>query len=119
MNKLYAFIFAIILMVGSAQARCISNDAWRGEDKLFHFVAGSTISLAVGSQYRNPSIGFYSGVAAGAIKELHDMHYYHRNTCSLQDFVVTVIGAGLGSYASKWSIQARDNGLVINFNTEF
>lgn len=82
------------LSIGAA-ASCRSNDSWRGQDKNQHFVLGGVTGLATTLGTGSRLKGWAAGTAVGALKELSDSS--GRGDCSLQDFLVTSLGAGVGA----------------------
>ena len=118
-NLLRAYLAAIcFIYAGSAIANsCIANDSWTGRDKVMHFKAGVLISTAVTLTSNNPSYGLIAGTSAGLIAELKDLR--RGRVCSLQDFVVTTIGAAAGAHFAGLVILPQKKGLVIAYSTKF
>lgn len=89
----------------NAEARCISNDSWRGPDKVLHFGAGAFAGGMGTLAFKSPHKGFTLGLAAGALKEFYDSRGH--GTCSAQDFAYTALGAAAGAYGSAWLVTPR------------
>jgi uncharacterized protein YfiM (DUF2279 family) len=112
-------VAALALLSAAASLACTAKDRWTGEDKVMHVTAGGVIAVAAGSQLRDPWAGFAAGVAAGAAKELYDRRHPGAHTCSLQDFVVTAVGAAFGAYGSKVAIETAGRGVAVRYSTTF
>ena len=76
-------------------AEVIWNDNWTGYDKTLHFAGGMFVSGAVTAYTENPTAGTIAGCGVGFAKEIYDMT--NNSTTTLQDVVVTCIGAHIGS----------------------
>lgn len=74
--------------------KLVTNDAWTGPDKKKHFAVGVGIVFAVGMVI-SPVAGVAVSIAAALGKEVYDS-VTEKGTPSVQDFVVTVIGSGVG-----------------------
>jgi uncharacterized protein YfiM (DUF2279 family) len=112
--NLRTFVLAVAAacLIGSAQARCITNDSWRGPDKTKHFAVGVAIGSSGVLLFNKPREAFWAGVAIGAAKELLDAS---RGTCSAQDFAVTALGAAAGAYGTAWIVTPRFVGYAARF----
>ena len=93
---LVASAAAIVLSCATpAQAKCITNDNWRGPDKVLHGQGGAVLGF-IGTMYTgNPWHGIALATAAGVGKELMDSD--GSGQCSLQDALVTIAGGAVGS----------------------
>lgn len=110
--KSAAFILALALSF-SANARCISNDAWTGPDKTKHFAVGAAIGSVGTLVFKDKYDGILAGVAVGLAKEIYDSRGH--GTCSAQDFAVTALGAMAGAYGTAWIVSPKFVGVSINF----
>lgn len=94
-------------------AACTTADQWTGPDKTKHVLAGAAIGAAGSLVFKDPHKGLLLGAAVGVAKELYDRK--HGGTCSLQDGVMTALGAAAGAYGTAWIVAPRKNGLFIGF----
>lgn len=97
----------LLLCPLSAQAGCLTDDAWHGQDKVFHASMGFAVSTGMTVHTRDPWQGFAWGVGVGAAKEVFDLKV---SQCTFQDFAVTAIGAGLGAVVGNWSLRINPDG---------
>ena len=102
----------LCVAAAAANARCLTNDKWTGPDKVKHFGAGMAIGSGVTLLSRRPDYGFWAGAAAGVLIET-------RGVCSLQDAVVTAVGAGAGAYGTYWLVLPQRGGLQVAFASRF
>lgn len=109
-------LLCLLLLVGSAQAKCITNDKW-GPDKVEHFASGALIAGYTGAHFESPLTGFWWGAGVGLAKEALDSTGL--GTCSLQDFAATAAGAAFGALGVKWFILPAQKGFVAGFAQEF
>lgn len=79
-----------------ASAGCRANDRWHGDDKAQHLMAGAGIAWFATLHTADPWKGFAWGAGVGLAKEMVDAAGL--GDCSLQDFAVTAIGAGIAAY---------------------
>jgi len=113
--KIIAILLALVC--SSAFSKCLTNDSFRGHDKTIHFAAGAGIALGVTAHTQDPWKGFYWGAGVGVAKELLDSS--GAGTCSLQDMLVTVAGAGIGAYTGSLFIVPQQGGLKVVYYKEF
>lgn len=116
MSRLIAILLAALLAM-PAQARCITNDAWRGADKRAHMGIGAVAGMAGTLQSGNRWHGFAWGAGIGALKELADAD--GSGTCSLQDFAVTAIGAAIGAQIGGLMFDLRRDRIGVSYRTTF
>ena len=116
MIRLITILLAALLAM-PAQARCITNDAWRGPDKTQHLGLGAVIGMAGTLQSGNRWHGFAWGTGIGALKELADSD--GSGTCSLQDFAVTALGAAIGAQAGGFLFDLRRDRIGVSYRTTF
>lgn len=90
-------------------APCTAHDRWTGDDKVAHFGIGMAIATGVTLQTRSELTGFLAGTGVGVLKELADRR--GRGHCSLQDAVVTALGAAAGAKLGGWVIH-RSGGVT-------
>lgn len=64
-------------------------------DKILHLLAGYCIAITIGMW--SPFVGFATGVVIGAAKELIYDHLLKRGVSDVRDFLVTALGAAVGS----------------------
>ena len=105
----FAFLFAV-----SAHAKCDANDRWTGVDKGMHFVAGGAIAMGVTAQTGSETKGFLAGAGVGILKEIADSR--GSGHCSLQDAVVTALGAYVGAKAGRFVFERRDGTTFVGYN---
>lgn len=107
-----------LLLPFAAHAGCRSNDSWHGQDKVFHLGMGTAVATAMTVQTRDPWKGFAWGVGVGAAKEVFDLKV---GQCTLQDFAVTAVGAGIGAMTGKWALRLDPDGkgAAVVYRTEF
>lgn len=113
MNLRTFAILSAACLIGSAHARCITNDNWTGPDKAKHFAVGVAIGSSGVLMFNKPRDAFLAGVAIGAAKELIDSS--GGGTCSAQDFAVTALGAAAGAYGTAWIVTPRFIGFASRF----
>lgn len=77
-------------------AKCITNDAWHGEDKAIHLALGTGVGMWAAADSGNYWYGVAAATAVAGAKEALD-GISGTGTCSLQDFAVTVVGGFVGS----------------------
>lgn len=90
------------------RARCISNDAWRGDDKQLHAIVGAAVGAAGAYGTRDPWAGFWLATGVALAKEALDAS--GGGTCSAQDAVVTIAAGALGAAAAGWHIRLTERG---------
>ena len=112
MKVVAAFVLALMLSV-SADARCISNDAWTGPDKTKHFAVGVAVGSIGTLVFKDKNNAILAGVAVGLAKEIYDSR--GNGTCSTQDFAVTALGAMAGAYGTAYIVSPKFVGVSINF----
>lgn len=95
-------------------AACTTADRWTGPDKQKHLVAGAAIGAAGALVFDSPRQGFLLGAAVGVAKELADRQ--RGGTCSLQDGVMTAVGAAAGAYGAAWVVARHRDGFFIGFS---
>jgi uncharacterized protein YfiM (DUF2279 family) len=105
----FALLFAV-----SAHAGCDANDRWTGQDKTKHFAVGGAIAMGVTAYTGNETHGFVAGSAIGILKEVSDSR--GRGHCSLQDAVVTALGAYVGSKAGRFVFERRNGTTFVGYN---
>jgi uncharacterized protein YfiM (DUF2279 family) len=105
----FALLFAV-----SAHAGCDANDRWTGQDKAKHFAVGGAIAMGVTAYTGNETHGFVAGSAIGILKEVSDSR--GRGHCSLQDAVVTALGAYVGSKAGRFVFERRNGTTFVGYN---
>lgn len=101
-----------------ASAGCRANDRWRGDDKLQHALAGAGIGWFVTLHTADPWKGFAWGAGVGAAKELI-LDTGGRGDCSLQDFVVTAIAAGVAAYTGGLVVTRIQGRTLVAYSTDF
>lgn len=104
---------SIALFAVTAQARCTTNDSWRGPDKQKHLAVGVAIGTVGTLVFKDPKKAVLIGVAVAAAKEVYDST--GRGTCSFQDFAVTAIGATAAAYGTAWIVTPRYIGYRIEY----
>lgn len=111
----------IAVLIGAMAAAILLDpakaDEWHGEDKQLHLLAGWGIANAATLQTASPLQGFAWGCGAGAAKELFDMT--GQGDPSVKDFVVTCLGAGLGSGTGWLLLPAERRGAQVLYRKEF
>lgn len=91
-------VMGLIILLGfltPAQARCVANDKWSGNDKTLHFGGGAAISAFITAQTGDKWEGVKWATIAAGTKEVIDAA--GAGTCSAQDFLATVAGGVLGA----------------------
>lgn len=78
----------------------VTDDSWTGPDKIKHLAFGVAIAFAGGLMF-DPMIGLAAGAGIGVAKEVYD-GVSGKGTASLQDMIVTVVGAAAGAAASHF-----------------
>lgn len=106
-------VTAALLIAGTVNAACITNDAWTGPDKNRHFVAGAAIGSVTTLVFKEPKYGFIAGTLAGAFIEIRDAR--GAGVCSYQDFAVTALGAAAGAYGTAWIVTPNFVGFAKKF----
>lgn len=101
----------------SASAKCISNDSWKGPDKVKHALVGAAVGSGVTLATGSAEYGTLATVFVAGAKEWYDSK--GNGTCSLQDFAVTVAAGAAASYGTKWLIVPVKNGAFIVYNSKF
>ena len=114
MKQLIAALIAGLAIPASA---CTARDSWRGPDKTQHAAIGAGISWIGTLHTGSPWQGFAWGVAAGAVKEALDAT--GAGTCSLQDFAVTALGAGVGAALGGVYVYHYRGTTVVAWSTRF
>jgi uncharacterized protein YfiM (DUF2279 family) len=109
-----AYIFTLCLPI-AAQARCLTNDKWTGEDKAFHEVGGAFIAAGVTAATNKPMWGFLAASAVGVLKEAWDEHH-PGHTCSLQDAAVTIAGGAVGAAFTGWALRLERQRVEITYS---
>ena len=107
-------IITTLALAAIPSAACTTADKWTGPDKTKHVLAGAAIGAAGTLVFKDPHKGFLAGAAVGIAKELYDRK--HGGTCSLQDGVMTALGAAAGAYGTAWVIAPRKNGVFVGFS---
>lgn len=81
-----------------------TDDAWTGEDKKLHFIAGAAVAgvaSLVAAQVLKPTaaavVGLVVCVVVAVAKEVYDHFHPDVHTASWQDAAVTAIGGIAGS----------------------
>jgi uncharacterized protein YfiM (DUF2279 family) len=113
MKKLIAVV--LFLVNFSCFAACTSQDQWTGPDKKAHFLVGAALGSAGTLVTGDPKHGVLLGAFIGAAKEVYDSRHPENHTCSMQDFVVTLVGAVAGAYGTKLVIGPRYVGVKLEF----
>jgi putative lipoprotein len=113
MKTAHALAVAAACLLGTAQARCLTNDSWRGQDKAQHFAVGVALGSAGTLAFNRPRDAFIFGAAVGLAKEIRDSRGF--GTCSFQDFAVTALGAYAGAYGTAWIVTPRFIGFAARF----
>ena len=107
-----------LALLGSGLAVNVHADDWWGQDKAQHFVGAAALSSVIAVGTRNPDLGFWSGVAAGAAKEVWDQrHAGHQ--ASTKDFAWSVAGAYAGSQGSGWILRRSGGQTVVGYAWKF
>ena len=88
-------------------------DEWTGRDKSLHFAGGAAVAAAVTLATRDRDAGFWAGAASGLLKEVYDST--GRGHVSGKDFIVTALGAYVGSRAAGWVITPRSVTYTMQF----
>ena len=100
MLRFLARVFVVLVFATSPVfAKCRANDSWHGTDKQLHFGGGAVIATLITVHTANPWAGFYTGAAAGLLKEAIDAT--GAGDCSAQDLLVTMAGSALGAYTGS------------------
>lgn len=108
------FILSILLLFTSAaDAGCTTKDSWHGPDKKLHAGVGAIIAGATTLGTKDPWTGFWIGTGAGALKEAFDAN--GGGTCSLQDFVVTALGAAAGASLGNWALTLDNKTVSVQY----
>lgn len=115
--RLCALLLLGIFTAAPAAAKCMTRDAWRGDDKTDHAVSGATIAMAATLHTGSAWEGFLWGVGVGALKEAIDST--GMGTCSVQDFAVTAIGAGVGAGGGRLLLSLRRDSVAITYRSTF
>jgi len=103
----------ILFTALAAASMSAAAEPWSGIDKRLHFAGGLAIASAVTLATGDRNAGFWAGTAVGLAKELHDgMGHGH---ASAKDFVVTALGAYVGSRATGWVITPRSIRYSVSF----
>lgn len=100
-----------------ASAGCRANDRWRGDDKKMHALAGGGISFIATLHTADPWQGFLWGASAGLAKEAIDAT--GQGDCSLQDFAVTAIAAGVAAYTGGLVVTRVQGRTLVAYTTSF
>jgi uncharacterized protein YfiM (DUF2279 family) len=108
---------SIALCLGVAQAKCIANDPWTGADKRDHLAFGAGIATMATLMTNNEAYGFAAGSLAGIAKEAYDAR--GNGTCSLQDALVTIGGAYLGSKIGGVLLIPQRSGVQVSYVKTF
>jgi uncharacterized protein YfiM (DUF2279 family) len=97
--RAYLFSLAAICAAVSCEpahaGRCTAKDKWSGPDKTLHMQAGGAIGFVGALDKGDYWQGVRWAAYVGAAKELVDAT--GQGTCSVQDFVATVVGGAIGS----------------------
>lgn len=104
-NKMKKILFGLIIGVISCSSFA---ESWRGRDKELHFAMGAGVSSLATLAFKDEEVGFWSGVAVGAAKEIYDYKHPKSHDASFKDFAVTALGAFAG---------AKITGLVVTKNS--
>lgn len=109
-----ALLFALCL---DASAGCRANDRWRGSDKQLHALAGAGISFITTLHTADPLQGFKVGAGVGLAKEVMDAAV--GGDCSLQDFAVTAIAAGVAAYTGGLVVTRLQGRTLVAYTKTF
>jgi uncharacterized protein YfiM (DUF2279 family) len=103
------------IIAAAIAAACLPAvaDEWTGRDKDLHFAGGAAVAAAVTLATRDRDAGFWAGTAVGLAKEVYDST--GRGQVSGKDFVVTALGAYVGSRAAGWVITPRSVTYTMKF----
>lgn len=116
MKKILMILILAIASFG-ASAKCISNDSWKGPDKVKHALVGGAVGSAVTLATESAEYGVLATVFVAGAKEIYDSK--GNGTCSLQDFAVTVAAGAAAAYGTKWLIVPVKNGVFVTYNSKF
>lgn len=98
--------------------KCITNDAWTGQDKNKHLAVGLAMGSSVTLLTKSPERAVLVATAVAAAKEVADSRSSN-HTCSLQDFAVTVAGGVAGAYGTAWLILPKKDGVQVAYAKRF
>lgn len=108
-----------LVSAAAVQAKpCTTHDRWVGQDKTQHFWAGAAMAAGVTLVTQDAQIGFWTSSAVALAKELVDQRNPMRQ-CSLQDFLATVAGAGVGAAGARLLIVPTRGGMHVVYQTRF
>lgn len=107
-----------LALLGSGLAVHVHADDWWGQDKAWHFAGTAALSSALTLSSRNPELGFWSGVAVGAAKEVWDLRHAGHDA-SVKDFAWSAAGAYVGSQGGGWMIRRSGGQTVLAYSWKF
>ncbi len=113
---LAAAALALSLLTVHESRACTARDSWAGHDKTMHLAAGAAIGAGVTLYSRDPLIGTLAGTGVGLLKELRDSRGHGH--CSLQDAVVTALGAAAGAYGTRWALSRSGGTTWLTYRIE-
>lgn len=93
-------------------------DEWSGRDKASHFVATAALSAVLTASSKRPAVGFWTGVAAGAAKEVWDKRHPDHQA-SGKDFVWSVAGAYVGTQGGRWLLKRSEGQTILAYAWTF
>lgn len=100
-----------------ANAKCLTNDKWHGEDKQLHALVGMGIGFYATLQTSSPMEGFLWGAGIGLVKEAVDAGGLGQ--CSLQDLLITAAASALGASLGNVAIRIQDRKVTLLYRKEF
>jgi len=112
-----ALLLIALLAATTADARCITNDSWRGFDKGEHAVVGLAVGLAGTYGTGDPWKGFWIATGVALAKEALDAS--GSGTCSAQDAAVTIAAGALGAAAAGWHLRVTRGTTQIAYSRSF
>ncbi len=115
-RRLCASVCVAVAPWGAPQAWA---DDWLGQDKAQHLLASAAFSTAVTVATARPDIGFWTGVAAGALKEVWDRNRSASHEASGRDFLWSVAGAYVGSQGGGWLLRRSGGETVLAYAWRF
>lgn len=117
MKKQIAFLAIAALVSANALASCIGGPVFSA-NKALHFAGTAAISGGVTAWTGSATAGFWTGIAAGALREVYKEH--HGGRCEYSSMAYDLAGAAAGSLAVQhWFLMPKRGGAEIVYTRTF
>jgi hypothetical protein len=100
-----------------ADARCVTHEGWRGNDKQLHALVGMSAGAAGTYVTGSAWTGFWIASGLALAKEALDAS--GMGQCSSHDAAITILGGALGAVAAGWHLRVTPRGTSLTYSTSF